>query len=168
MTEIVATAHDAHKAREAAAAITFGDDVAIGLRGREFDVDGFLPVLRLSHEVRQRKVGVGAGDEVGAIAVEEVVLDTLSHATQYTDDEPASLAALGRQGVETVQDFLFCVVAHRASVQENSVGFRLGLAGLIARHAHHRGDHLTVGHVHLATVCFYVKFLHSFEISGQR
>ena len=51
-------------------------------------------------------------DEVGAIAVEEVVLDTLGHAAQHADDEPAPLAALGCQGFKAVQDLLFGVVAH--------------------------------------------------------
>ena len=81
VAEVVAAAHDAHEAANLMAqANTLGHHVAVGLGGRQINVDGLVPQLGLRHEVGQRHIGVGAGHEVGTILLKQFLLHALSHA----------------------------------------------------------------------------------------
>ena len=53
-------------------------------------------------------------------------------------------------------NLVFSVLTDRACVEEDSVGFRLVVGGLIACHLHDAGYYFGIGHVHLAAVCLYV------------
>ncbi len=45
--------------------------------------------LGLGYQVGQTQVGVGAGHEVTAVLLQQLLLDALSHAAKYADDEGA-------------------------------------------------------------------------------
>ena len=120
------------KAADALAdAYAAGHHVTVGLRGGQLDVDGLVAQLGLCHEVGQRQVGVGAGDEVGMMVLQQVVLHTLGHASQHSDDESA-LALHGIEGLQPVVDLLFGIVAHRAGVEEYGIGVFQPFTGLVA------------------------------------
>ena len=56
---------------------------------------------------------------------------------------------------------IFCsALSHRAGVEEHSIGFVERVTRFVARHTHHGGHHFTVGHIHLAAVCFYIEMFH--------
>ena len=160
VAEIVATAHDAYETAQVAATDALGHDVAIGFREREFGVDGLVTEFGLRHEVGEGEISVGASHEVAVVVVEEALLDALCHTAEHTNDEAATLLAEGVKGFEAVDDFLFGVVAHGAGVEEDGIGLVEVVARFVVCHTHDGGHHFAVGHVHLATVGFYVEFLH--------
>ena len=85
--------------------------------------------------------------------IDEHVLHALGHAADDADDETAlPLQAVGVQLVQARKDLLLGIVAHRARVDHDRVGLVERLAGLIARHLHHGGHDLAVGHIHLAAI----------------
>ena len=72
------------------------------------------------------------------------------------------------QEFQARQDLLLRIVTHTACVQEYGIGILQLLAHFITGHAHDGGHDLAVGHVHLASVCFYEEFLHVFiSIKGR-
>ena len=85
--------------------------------------------------------------------VDEHLLHALGHAADDADDESAlALVAQGVQLVESRENLLLGIVAHRARVDKYRIGLVDVLARLVARHLHHRGDNLAVSHIHLASV----------------
>ena len=87
VAEVVAATHDAHETANFLSVQPLGHNVAVGLAGRKFNVDGLMACFGLGDKVGQREIAVGAGHEVGMVAVEQVVLHALCHAAQHTDDE---------------------------------------------------------------------------------
>ena len=160
VAEVVATAHDTHKAREAVSVNTFGHHITIGLGGGEFGIDGLVPQFGLRHQVGQRQISIGTGHEVGMVLREQAFLHSLCHAAQHTYDE-ATLATHGVKCLKAVHDFLFGIVAHGTSIKKHGIGFVHAFARLIISQTHHRRHHFAVGHVHLAAVGFYIEFLHN-------
>ena len=92
--------------------------------------------------------------------LDEFFPDAFGHAAKHTDDEAAPLPLQTVEELQAGDNLLLRIVAHRASVQEHSIGLVQILRHLIAGHAHHAGHNLAVCHVHLATVCLYQQFLH--------
>ena len=112
VAEVVATTGDAHKTRNLRSAEAFGHDVAISLREREINVDGFLSHLGLRDEVGQREIGIGSCHNVGMVLLEQIVFHTLCHATENSKDEAASLLAQSVEGLQTVDNLLLGIIAH--------------------------------------------------------
>ena len=108
----------------------------------------------LCREVGQVKIGIGARHDVGVMVLDEVVAHTFCHAAEYAEDAVMGAQVLGMEGIEPVVDFVLGILAYRTGVEKH--GIRLcGVVGdLIACHLHHRGHHLAVGDVHLASVGF--------------
>ena len=73
----------------------------------------------------------------------------------------AALAALGIERVEAMDDALLSIVSDRAGIDKDGVGFSLRLGDIIVGHLHDGGHSLAVGHVHLASVSFYIEFFHA-------
>ena len=136
-----------------------GHHVAIGLGGGQLDVDGLLPQFGLRHEVGQAQVAVGTRHQVGPVLVEQLVLHALGHAAQHTYNQ-LSLPPQGVQRLQPSVNLLLGIVAHRTGVQQHAVGLVDAVADLVARHLHHAGHHLRVGHVHLAAVGLNKQFFH--------
>ena len=85
--------------------------------------------------------------------IDERILHAFSHAAYYAYNQALGAFALkGVQLIEARENFLFGVVANRASVDENGVGIVERLAHAVACHFHHRSHHLAVGNVHLAAI----------------
>ncbi len=94
--EIVAAAHDADEARDAAVADARRDDVAVGLGCGELHVDGFLALLGSCDEVGKVEVRIRSGHEVGALR-DEFFTHTFGHTSEHAYQQPPSgLFALGR------------------------------------------------------------------------
>ena len=166
VAEIVATAHDAYEARELASADPFGHDVAISFARREFDVHRLVSGFRLRDQVRQTQISVGTGHEVGVVIVEEAFFYAFGHTAQDADNQSAPVLAQRVERVQAVNDALLCIVAHTASIEKYGVSFIEVLRRLVARHFHDARHDFTIGHVHLATICFYQKMLHCLFIWG--
>lgn len=152
--EIVAAAHDAHETAHSVACDSQGDDVAVCLRAAEFDVDCLFACFGGGDEIRQVEVGVGTRHEIYAVVVDKVVFDALRHASDDPHNRAAWAAFAFQRGEElqSAEDFLLGVVAYGASVQEYGVGLFDVVGRGVARHFHHCGHHLAVGHIHLAAV----------------
>ena len=138
-----------------------GHHVLIGLGGREFDVHRLVACLSLCDQVGQRQIGIRASHEVAVVMLQQLLLGSLGHTAQDTDDEwlsrglgLQSASALGIEGFQTVIDLLFCIISYRARVEEHGICLVQFFGGLIASHLHHRGHHLGVSHIHLATIGF--------------
>ena len=84
-TEIVASAHygdeSAHSGTDAAR-----NDVAVSLCGRQLYIDGFPAGLCRGHEFWYIEIGVGAGHQVHAMALNEFILHPFGHASDHADD----------------------------------------------------------------------------------
>ena len=92
----------------------------------------------------------------------EVLLDPLGHAPYHAYDKAALLATFATDGIEGLkapQHFLFGVVTDRAGVEKHRIGIVQVVGGGISRHFHYRCNNLGIGHIHLASVGFYI---HSF------
>ena len=151
--EVVAPSHDADKAAHLAAAHTRRDDVAIGLGRGQLGVDGLLAPLGKSDECGQFQIGIRTSHHINVMLTDEHFLQALGHTADNADDQAAlPLVAVGVQLVKARENLLFSIVAHRARVDENSIGLIDRLARLITCHLHYRGHHFAVGHIHLAAV----------------
>ena len=136
-----------------------GYNILIGLAGRQFDIDCLIPHLSLSNQVGQREIGIRSGNQVAMVIFQQIVLDALCHTAQNADDEFA--LALNRiQRVQTVIDFLFCIVTHRTGVQEYGICLINSLSRFISCHLHDRSHNLRVCYIHLAAVSLNIQFLH--------
>ena len=166
VAEIVATAHDAHKARELAAADPFGHYVAISFARRKLNIHRLMSRFRLRDQVRQTQISVGTGHKVGVVIVEEAFFYAFGHTAQDADNQSAPVLAQRVERVQAVNDALLGIVAHTASIEKYGVSFVEVLRRLVARHFHDARHDLAIGHVHLATICFYQKMLHCLFIWG--
>ena len=160
MAEVVAATHDAHEARDAVATDTLRDHVAVSLGSGKVHVDGLVAQFGLCDKVWERQVAVRSTDDVSMVVGYQVVLDTLRHAAEHTEEQLGAalrlaLPSLGIERVEAVVNLALRILSDRAGVEEDGVGLLLVLRSLVARHLHDRGDDLGVGHVHLAAVGFY-------------
>ena len=156
VAEVVATTHDAHESRHMIGMDTGWEHILVCFCCGKFDVDSFLAHFCRCKEVGKGEVGVWACHEVNMMVLNEVVLHALRHAAHNTHDEAAfsSLLFDSVECLQSVQDFLFGIVAHRAGIEKNGICFVKVFASLVACHLHHRGNNFTVRHVHLAAISF--------------
>ena len=92
--------------------------------------------------------------------VDECIFHALCHATYNAHNQAFAAAALQRvQLVEARENLLLGVVANRAGVDEDCIGFVEVLGYVVACHFHHRSHNFAVCHVHLAAVGFDVQML---------
>ena len=83
----------------------------------------FSPRSTAPDEIRQVEVAIGADDEVDVVLLDQLPLSALRHTAEDADDDTAAL--LAADGVivrDAVEDFLLGIVAHRASIEEDSIG----------------------------------------------
>ena len=165
VAEVVAATHDAHEAAHLLSADTHRHDVAVGLGGGEFDVDGVAAVLTLGYKVGQSEIAVGTAHEIGVMVVYQVVFHSLRHAAQHAEDDLAALLLLCMEGFETVVYLVFSILPDAACIQKNSVCVVFLFAKFITRHLHHRSYNFAVCHVHLAAISLYEEFFHYFLYS---
>ena len=67
VAEIVATTHDAHKPADACTMQALRHHVAIGLGGRQFDIDGLMACLSLRNKVGQRQISIRTSYQVAVV-----------------------------------------------------------------------------------------------------
>ena len=158
VAEVVASSHDGDVARNLAAAYAHGDDVAVCLCGRQFDVHCRVAKFGLCNELGKREVGVGAGHNVHLVALYELLLHALGHASHHAN-HCAFATARSVELVQAAIDFLFGIVAYRTGVEQYQVGLVNAVADVVARNFQYRANDLAVGKVHLATICLYEQFL---------
>ena len=91
---------------------------------------------------------------------DQLLFDSLAHAAYHSDDEFRQIfGALSAERCEVGQAgdyFLLGVVADRACVEQHSVSFFRSSRHLIAYGLHDGGHDLTVCHIHLAAIGFYM------------
>ena len=84
----------------------------------------------------------------------QIILYPFGHTTQYPHNQALFLFLQRVEKLQAVQDLLLRIVTDRTSVHKHSVSLFQRFSYGITRHLHHRCNHLTVGYVHLAAVCF--------------
>ena len=91
------------------------------------------------------------------VLLDELLLGTLSHTAEDTDDDTSALLATNRVIVsDAVEDFLLGIVAHGAGIEEDRIS-QLGVFGQVeAVHLHDRSHDFAVGYVHLTAISLYV------------
>ena len=134
-------------------------DIAVGLRGRQFHVDGFLACLYRRNQVGQGQVGIGTCHQVHMMVGNKVFLHPLGHTAQHAHNEPAMLLPHRVEELQAVQNLLLGIIAHRTSIQKHGIGLVQRLGHRISGHFHNRRNQFTVCHIHLAAVRFDEQFL---------
>ena len=114
-----------------------------------------------SHKVREVKICIRTGHEIHTAILDKIRLRTFGHTADYPYGKPLSIpcAATCIQFGQTRVNLLLGVVADGAGIQKHSISLRGVGYLLISDCLHNRCDNLTVGHIHLASVGLYVKFL---------
>ena len=159
MAEVVATTHDAYETAHSVATDALRHDVTVGLGLREFDVDGIGTHLALRNHIRQVEIAVGSTNQVGIVVLDEVIL-TRSAIQPNTPRITFLPFFCSAWRVSSMVNLVFCILADTAGVQEDGISLFFFLTNLVACHLHHRGNYLTVCHVHLAAISFNKQFLH--------
>ena len=168
MAEVVAAAHDAHKAAHMGRAHTQRHDVAIGLRGGQLNVHGRLPYLYGCHHLGQMEIAVRTTHEIGVMVLDQVVLHALGHTAQHAENRLGVLgfgivvgmaALLGEKRVETMIDLVLGILAHRTGIEKHRVGIFFGVSGFVTGHLHDGGNDFGVGYIHLAAISLDIEFL---------
>ena len=151
MAEVVATSHDAHKSTNLVAhGNTLGHHIFIGLCGGEFNVHRLMARLCLGYQIGQRQIGIRTSHEVAMVVVQQILLGSLRHTAQKTNDQGVlivlrflfALATLCIERLQTMINLLLCVIPNRTGVQEDGISLFQLLGGLITSHLHHRCNHL--------------------------
>ena len=159
VAEIVASPHDGHESRHVIAADAGGDDIPIGFGDRQFHVDGLLSGFDGGKQVRQAEIGIRSCHEVYVVMFNQVVLHSLGHTADHTHNQlSVFLAAQRMEKIQSVQDFLFGVVADGTRVQQYGIRLLQRGAGRVAGHLQDGGNDFTVGHIHLAAIRFDKEF----------
>ena len=152
---VVTAAHDRHESADAVAVEPHGRDLGIGLLLRQQHVDRPGSVARLPEEAGQVAVGVRSRHDVDrTVALEQSLLEPLGHATQYADPYAGLFSLERAQFAQPGPNALFRVVADRAGVQQNHVGFFDALGVTVAFVLEDRKHDFAVACVHLAAVSF--------------
>ena len=160
VAKVVAPARNAYEARNMVSAHALGYDIGVCFGRGKLYVYSLLPVLGFGDELRQHEIRIRPGHEVGVVVVEQILLGAFGHAAEHADNKPSlAAAAQGVERFEPVVDFLLGVLAHGTGVEEHGVGIGNVSAHVVIGRLHYGGDHLAVGHVHLAAVCLDIKFL---------
>ena len=152
MAEVVATTHDAYETAHSVATDALRHDVTVGLGLGKFDVDGVGTHLALRNHIRQVEIAVWSANQVGIVVLDEVILHALSHAAQYAENHLSALLLLSMEGIEAMVNLVLRILADTAGVQEDGISLFFFLTNFVASHLHHRGNYLTVCHVHLAAI----------------
>ena len=79
--EIVAAAHDRDESSDEISGQAHGEDIAVGLRGAQRDVDGFLSRFGGSEERGEVEIAVRAGHKVDSVVFDEVFAHAFGHAS---------------------------------------------------------------------------------------
>ena len=158
---VIAAAHDGN---EGAYAVLIGPDrgdVRVSLVSGKEDVNLGLVRRDGLQQPRQRPVGVRAHDQVYLPRVQQLVLQAFRHAAHDAHDHARTPLALQVELFDPAPDPLLRIVAHGTRVRHDQVRLFHRLRPLISLSRQDGKDDLRVIHVHLATVCLYVGFLHS-------
>ncbi len=114
------------------------DYVAVGLRLRQFDIDGLLSEFGSRHKVGQRQVGIRSSHDVNAVVGNEFVLHALRHAAEHAEHQfRLAFAAERCKILQTREDFLLSIVADGASVEKHRIGILKHVGRLIASDFHY-------------------------------
>ena len=112
VAEIVTSAGDTHKTTQLTAANALRNNVAVGLREREFRIHRLMSRFRLRHQVGQRQIGIRSRHEVCMMLIEKSLLHALCHTSQHTDNKLAPMFPQAVEFVEAMNDALLSFVAH--------------------------------------------------------
>lgn len=153
--EIVAAAHDRDESSDEISGQAHGKYVAVGLRGAQRDVDGFLARFGRSEERGEVKIAVRAGHKVDSVVFDEVFAHAFGHASDdsYYQSPRGAFASQRLEKLKSRDYFLFGVVAYGASVEKYGVGLVKRVGQGVSCGLHHGDHHFRVGHIHLASVC---------------
>ena len=126
VAEIVTSTHNAYKARNVVTTNARRDNIAISFGCREFHIDSLLAGFYRCYQFGKSQICVGTCHQIHMMVLDQVFLHTLGHTAQYTHNNLSSLASFVVHGMEefqTVQNLLFCIVAHRTSIHKHSICF---------------------------------------------
>ena len=154
MAEIVAATHDAYETAHSVATDALRHDVTVSLGLGKFDVDGIGAHFALCDHIWQVEIAVRTANQVGIVVLDEVILHSLSHTAQHTEDYLSALFLLSMEGVEAMINLVFRILSDTACVKKNSISLFFFFTDFITSHLHHRGYYFAVSHVHLAAVSF--------------
>ena len=86
-TKVIAAAHNGNKTRNMISANARRYHITISFRCGKFHVDGFLARLYGSYQVGQSKISIRTYHQIDMMVRNQVVFDTLCHASQYADNQ---------------------------------------------------------------------------------
>ena len=152
--EVIAAAHDGDEAGHVHTRHLERDHVAICFLRRQFDMDRLLAPLYGSDKVRQIHVRVGAGHQIGAVPIHQFLFDALGHTTEYPDNQMFLLLAQRLKVLQSPDDTLFGIIAHRTGIDEDCVCLTDIVRQFVSVGLHDRSHDLAIRHIHLASVCF--------------
>ena len=158
--DVVAAAHDGNEGAHAILVCPDRGDVRIGFVAGEEHVDLGLVRRDGPQQPRQRPVSVRSHDQVHLPRVQQLVFQALRHAPHDAHDQARAPLALQVELLDPAPDPLFRIVADGTRVRHDEIGLLHRLRPLIPFSRQDGKDHLRVVHVHLATVCLDIGFLH--------
>ncbi len=125
----------------------------------ELDIGGTGAALRLSDQLRQTAIAIGADDEIHLRhLLQQLGAKTLRHAADHTEDVTGPLVAL--ELAHPSQDALLGVIAHGAGVDEQHVRLDRIIGAHVARPSQDPEHQLGIRDVHLTAVCLDVDAAH--------
>ena len=154
--EIVAAAHNGDESGDTVHIVTHRQDVLVSLLFGKHHVELRTALARLGDELRQRAIGIGAGNEVEyRLGFKQLLLHPLGHTTQQTHLQAVLFFLQSLQFLKPLVDALFGFVANRTSVNEYQI--RLIYVASQGEHILKNGcNNFTISKIHLTSVCFYV------------
>ena len=90
MAKVIAPSHDADKATDLSPMQSLRHHIAISFRERQFGIDSLMTQFSLCKEFRESQISVGACYEVSMMMIQQVVLDSFCHTSQYADNQSPS------------------------------------------------------------------------------
>ena len=150
--EVIASAHDGYKSGNVVAADTRRNHITVSLGRRKVYVDRFLAGLYRGNQLRQRQVSIRTDHQIDMMVRNQIILHPFRHTAQYAYNQGLLLFLQRVEKLQAVQNLLLRIVTDRAGIHKHCVGLFQRFGYRIARHLHHRSDHLTVRHVHLAAI----------------
>ena len=114
-----------------------------------------------SHKIWEVKICIRTCYEIHAAILDKIRFGTFGHTADHPYGKPLAVPCTATciQLGQTRVNLLLGVVADGAGVQKHRIRLRGVGCLLISDCLHNRCDNLTVGHIHLASVGLYVKFL---------
>ena len=152
--EVIAATHDGYKTRNMIAADTRRNHIPISLGSRKFHIDCFFTGFYGRNQVGQRQVSIRPHNEVYMMIRYQIILYPFGHTAQYTYNQMLFLFLQRVEKLQAIQNLLLRIVADGTGIHKHGIGFLQRFGYGITRHLHHRGNHLTVGYIHLAAIGF--------------